>query len=470
MLAPLLLTSGCLEPLLLAEYPVPTPMTVLESFIKPRVEETETQFGSAVLISGTEILVGAPISSDCGLPFTEGAYPDLTCTRQGAVNIIQPDSTGGPTYRVLKADQAQTGESFGRRLALFEPWLLVGAPNRDGGEFEPGAVHPFRRFQGLWQPEPRLEAPNPGQSDNLGQALALNAEWAAVYAPRTPCRDEACLNTLREGQGAVHLFHLDAAQWRYAQTLWPISESPQLVAAPVWGGLSLSENRLVVGAPNDANCQHSPNSPEDQRSCPEAGAVFVFEARGTTWIQTAYLKPATPAPSQNFGQAVATLGGRIFVGAGREGAVYIFDYDPVRQTWSQSERLTIPAGASAEYGASIDALGDELLVGAPYEGNCATGINPRDWRDECLTPQGVGPGAAFLYAHAPGGHWEPQLYLKGRSSHPTSAFGAAVKLTSERIIIGAPGEPNDGRGLNQPGADSGIPIGAAFVYDRGGTP
>ena len=67
--------------------------------------------------------------------------------------------------------------------------------------------------------------------------------------------------------------------------------------------------------------------------------------------------------------------------------------------------------------------------------------------------------------------WSQQGYLKASNPSLGDGFGKAVAVSGNTIVVGAPHEESLAREINQDGADdSAINVGAAYVFDRSGTP
>jgi hypothetical protein len=111
------------------------------------------------------------------------------------------------------------------------------------------------------------------------------------------------------------------------------------------------------------------------------GAASVFDNHGGNWTQTQELTPSNPSGADLFGYSVALnyVDNGALVGAternGTDGSAFTFSGYP---TLTQRRELDDPvAGSGAQYGFSVamDALGDQLLTGAPYQ----NGIQGAAW-------------------------------------------------------------------------------------------
>ncbi|BCX48977.1 integral membrane proteins containing uncharacterized repeats-like protein [Haloferula helveola] len=174
------------------------------------------------------------------------------------------------------------------------------------------------------------------------------------------------------------------------------------------------------------------------------GAVRVFESQSGIWTEVQLLEiPETVTPfysEYEFGASVATSGDWLAVGtpgdntvASRAGSVFLFQR--VGGTWSFSQKVTPPAPfnvAFTSFGSAVALRGGTLVVGS-------------------TKTQGFdNDSAAFVYELAAGswGHvhtftsdgFEPN----GTIDTVQDSYAAALAVTDTEILVGAPGEPNDG--------------------------
>ncbi|HEV8548098.1 MAG TPA: hypothetical protein VGQ57_03700, partial [Polyangiaceae bacterium] len=131
-------------------------------------------------------------------------------------------------------------------------------------------------------------------------------------------------------------------------------------------------------------------------------------------------------------------------------AVYVF----VREGGVWSQQAYLKAGdpdAGDAFGASVAIAGDTLVVGAPGEDSSALGVNG-DENDNGLDAA----GAAYVFERS-GGVWSRHSYLKSSEPLSKAAFGAAVAIDGDTLVVGASGDPGPS---DLPGA------GAAYVFSR----
>lgn len=196
--------------------------------------------------------------------------------------------------------------------------------------------------------------------------------------------------------------------------------------------VDLDDHFAVVGAPYEDSGAVGVNN---RYPVPllDSGAVCVFRRSGA-WAPEAYLKPFNVDGGDHFGWSVAVSGNTVLVGAPDEasgsvgapndnpvagaGAAYVFVRDETTGAWSQQAFLKPPAAfAYQQFGYSVDISGDWAVVGAPFFGD------PRD-KAHVFHRTGV----VWNYA----GALAPAASLNGR------AFGTAVSISGDTIVVGAP--------------------------------
>lgn len=108
-------------------------------------------------------------------------------------------------------------------------------------------------------------------------------------------------------------------------------------------------------------------------------------------------------------------------------------------------------GEFDQFGTAVAISGDTMIVGAPGESSNAIGINGSENNDAASES-----GAAYIYVRS-GITWKKQAYLKASDSLRDFTFGAAVSISGDTVVVGAPG------------AFSNNKSGAAYVFVRSGT-
>ena len=188
------------------------------------------------------------------------------------------------------------------------------------------------------------------------------------------------------------------------------------------------------------------------------GSVYIFERRGSEWLETAKLSKF----AGDFGHSLAISGNTLLVGAPNDGistvldegfqivfipdpnggdpffisatppgpgAVYVFVRDG--SNWHEQAILRPSEGDDGDrFGHSVAIEGDTIVVGAFGEdADSALGETDNSATDS---------GAAYVYTRA-GESWTRQAYLKVSNVNSAANFGASVAISTKTILIGAPG-------------------------------
>lgn len=259
--------------------------------------------------------------------------------------------------------------------------------------------------------------------ERFGSAVAVDGDLTVVGAPG---HSSGGINA-----GAVYVFRYAAGQG-WVEEIQLIGDDTK--AGDLFGtAVAIDGRRVLVGAPGADPTQSG------------AGAAYVFvqDLQGR-WTQEATLIADDGALRDGFGEAVALDGLFAIVGAPGEdtggaeaGAAYVFSFIGP-QGWRQLARLKadIPQ-ADAAFGQALALHGDDLIIGAPRA-------------DE---PRGANAGLAY-YFHRSGSQWTQFAFLTAGDAAFEDAFGTAVAIRPDVIVVGTPGD--DARG--------GTNAGAAYVF------
>lgn len=182
-------------------------------------------------------------------------------------------------------------------------------------------------------------------------------------------------------------------------------------------------------------------APKGDSSTASSGTVYVYEDDGNGWIFKQQLDPGDLQGGDSFGTSVAFDGRRAIIGApgqnGYTGAAYIFTRDAV--VWNtQVQKLVDSNGVgNGRFGHAVDIHDEVAIVGAPVDS---------------------GHGAAVVFDYDSSTlSWGTGQRLISASPSSVSAFGLAVSVSEETIVIGAPQQITNGFGA-----------GSAYVFEPTG--
>ena len=326
----------------------------------------------------------------------------LAKTFGSEIKLRNPGDTAG------NSDDA-ANDQFGYTVALSGTSALVGVPSNDlGSATDAGSAYVFTRVGLIWSQQAKLTPSDRASGAQFGSAVALEGDTAVIGA----WFDDVNANA---NQGSAYVYIRTGNVW---------SEQAKLIAgdgAPedrFGKAVTLSGDSAIVGANGAAVGANA-----------DQGAAYVFTRTGTIWSQQSKLSAGDGAINDYFGSSVAMSGDNALIGALSadiganfdQGAAYVF----VRNgsgVWSQQVKLRALDGASVDYfGIAVALSGNTALVGA-YRDN--TGGNP-------------GQGSAYVYTRAGLGVWSQQAKLGADDGSAGDEFGAAVALSGDTAIIGA---------------------------------
>ncbi|MEM7516029.1 MAG: FG-GAP repeat protein, partial [Planctomycetota bacterium] len=180
----------------------------------------------------------------------------------------------------------------------------------------------------------------------------------------------------------------------------------------------------------------------------DTGSVVVFERAAGLWSETQRLSALDAEAFARFGASVAIDGDRLAIGApaadGGRGAVYLFELNPFGE-WDQTAQITATGGAPGdEFGSALALSGDRLAVGAPE-------------RDVIGFQFHAEAGTAYVFVES-GGQWSQEARIEAPDASSADDFGRALVLSSDSLLVGAPGDD-----------DVGVDAGSVYAYTRTGT-
>jgi uncharacterized repeat protein (TIGR01451 family) len=378
--------------------------------LEPTDGEASDFFGRSVSLSGDRALVGAPRDDD-------------NDSDSGSAYVFGFDGTSWSEMAKLKPTDGAAIDYFGISVSLSGNRALVGAYFDDDNGSNAGSAYVFD-FDGTnWSETAKLTPADGAASDYFGESVSLSGGRALVGARL----DDDNGNT----SGSAYVFDFDGTSW---------SETAKLTsadgAASDWFGesVSLSGDRALVGAYRDNDNGSS------------SGSAYVFDFDGTSWGETAKLKPTDGAEGDQFGESVSLSGDRALVGAdgdddngSNSGSAYVFDFDGT--SWSETTKLKPADGAASDFfGYSVSLSGDRALVGARYDDD-----------------NGNNSGSAYVFDFN-GTSWNETAKLKPADGAAEDRFALTVSLSDDRALIGAPYDD-----------DSGNFSGSAYMFEFNGT-
>ncbi len=385
----------------------------------------------------------------------------------------------------LTASDGDAGDLFGQDVAVSGDTLLVSSGWDAGGPI--GKVYVFQRNVGGidgWGLVTGIVHPGALVSQRLGPALDLDGDTAAICGAESPSLFS--LHIFERNQGGADAWNRVAVQTSTAAGFCrsvAIDGSTVVVGAPpktttggtafvyernqgganAWGQLVQIDNPLTddydefgeaVDIDGDTILIGNSAADIDSDTNPE-GAAYVFGRNvggADAWGQVQRLEASDPRDWSSFGAAVALDGDRSVVGAydgdwddpvtptSSVGAVYLYERNALgAEMWGEVAKLNAPTPAvGAQFGASVAAQGDAVVVGAP----------------------GSADGSVYVFARNEGGAdaWGVVDTLTGGDTDPSDEFARSIAFDGGLIVAGAPSDD-----------DSGSSSGSAYLFRRAGS-
>jgi len=212
-------------------------------------------------------------------------------------------------------------------------------------------------------------------------------------------------------------------------------------------------------------------------------SVYVFSKkyRSSPWSNPIKLQAANTEPGDYFGQSVSLSANGLILAVGaryesgkatalthvipdingddesqpQAGAVYIFEYDSVRNNWSQTAYLkALNAERNDSFGHVVEfgRDGKMLAVGAPGEDGKATRYYNKESMPELISAGSSddnsepASGAVYIFTQDNiSNRWSQQTYIKARNAESGDSFGTDISVSA---------------GNNTPGGDYLLMVGA----------
>lgn len=371
-------------------------------------------FGNSLAISGDKVVVGIETANAAATNSGSALVFDLSSPTPATplATLVNPTPTGG-CY-------------FGTCVSISGNTVAVGAYRDSTVAGNGGACHVYDLAGSSPDlPIRTLRKVSPLSGDFFGQSIAVSGSKVLVGASHDDTGvDEA---------GSSYLFDLSAGNPAVPVSTFtnPVKGSADRFGAAV----AISGDLVAIG------------SPDSDAGSSAAGRVRIHDlASSEPDLAVASWENPDPSAGDAFGGSVAISGNRVAIGAagdnsGAEDAGTVYVYDLVPSTPGPSLTLQNPAPAAGDgFGAAVAISGDRLVVGSGYDDEGA-----------------ADSGRAYLFNLAGTTPQLPTAILENPSPAAGDRFGASVSITSNLVVVGAPGDDSV--------ASDG---GAAYVYDLAG--
>ena len=187
------------------------------------------EFGIALAISGSTVLVGAP-------NHTVGAH-----TAQGETYVFSESGGTWSQAQEFSSSDGAASDAFGSSVAISGTTAVVGAPNHTvGAHTAQGETYVFSESGSTWSQAQELSSSDGAASDSFGSSVAISGTTAVVGAPNHTVGAHTA-------QGETYVFSESGSTWSQAQEF---SSSDGAASDAFGSSVAISGTTAVVGAPN----------------------------------------------------------------------------------------------------------------------------------------------------------------------------------------------------------------------------
>lgn len=355
------------------------PFETFQKLVSPTPTAND-EFGYSVAMTDSYALVGAHQADHRG-------------SDSGAAYLYSRNADTWQYQQTLSAGDGKSLDNFGHALTVTDSLAVVSALLGDGVTADTGAVYVYRRNGSTWTEQQKIIADDGEAGDEFGWVLKAQGDYLFVGA------DED------DNTGSVYIFKFNGTQYQQIQKL-----QPALSRGSRFGrSLSIFNMTLMVGTPGD------------DTNGEDAGAVYVYQQSGDTWVLKSKLIASDGTPGDRFGRSIAFNQRYAIISAVYDdmlgsyaGSAYVFEL--VNGVWTERQKLT---GSDTDdqdrFGHTVGLQGDYVMIGA--YGSKET-------------------GAAYVYKHTDN-NWVQVNRLQPADARARDRLGSEGQMTDTFIITGA---------------------------------
>ncbi len=397
----------------------------------------EDQFGISVGVSGDVAVVGAFNVDD-----SDAFEPDGF----GATHVFRFDGLTWAHEQSLAPSDPRRGDEFGFGVAVSGDTIIVGSHKDDdlGGNSGSAYVFGFDRKTSAWLETRKLRASDGAPGDRHGSAVAVSGSIALVGAALT---DGACSDDQFCDSGAAYVYALTGRDtdgdgvFDDCDNCLMIANADQSDVDGNGFGDACDDDDDGDEVPDEFdNCPLVANP--EQADSDDDGIGDACEPIGC-FLEKLLATDAEAGDA--FGENIAVSGEVAVVGAWTDdgpvplsGSAYILRRSGASGAWEHEDKIFAADAASNDrFGHSVAIGGDRAVVSAVLDDSAA--------------------GSAYLFRNE-GGTWVQEDKIQGDPVVPLDSFGAAIGMSGDVVIVGAPGDDTGGG-----------EAGAAYVFRRAGT-
>ena len=341
----------------------------------------------------------------------------------GATVVNGFPAPGPGQERVLTAATPVPGERLGASIAVHGDVRVIGAPGLQLAD--QGAAYVYRWNGSAWVFEAKLTVPG---TLNFGYSVAVEGTHMVVGAPETTDGVSRA--------GAAYPFAWDGSSWVAGTKL---SFSNKVFESAFGSAVAIDNGRLVVGGLGRTS-----------EGGFWTGKIWFYDLVSGAWVEQGNARQSDPQSNDYFGGNLDISGDRLIVGAGNgpssgtPGKAYIFEFNPGTRVWSETHKLTQPAGVTADY------FGSNVSISGELAGVGSARADPSGQADA---------GSLYVFRHT-GGSWvaDPQVLLPSDAA-AGDMFGYAARVRDGVIVASSPKADVSGQ----------VDAGAGYVFKYNGS-
>lgn len=409
-----------------------------QAYLKASNTDQLDRFGFDVAVDGDTIVVGS-IGESSNATGINGNQVDNSAVNSGAAYVFVRNGATWSQQAYLKASNTDAFDEFGWSVAVSLDTIVVGARQEasasvgvngnqnDNGTCTAGAAYVFTRSGTSWSQQAYVKASNTGFGDRFGESVAISGDTILIASSNeasnaTGVNGNQLDNSLFRA-GAAYVFERTGSLW---------SQSTYLKASNTGQddrfGIScaIHEDRLIIGANDEDSISVGINGEETNNFALNAGAAYLFRRSGPTWVQQAYLKPASANFFDSFGESVGVWGDTCVVGMPGDSSASVGiggnPFDNSADTSGAAYVFTIPAELDFPDLCTGDG-GDQMgCTDCPCNNNAAPSTI-----GGCLNPAG---GAARILASG-----DPSVSLPGNDSSDLRFIATGLTALTFGVLL-----------------------------------
>ena len=374
-----------------------TPTTPVATLDTPS-PSLDDRFGSAIAISGSLVVIGAP-QEGTGAFHAGSAY----------VYDLSSATPTVPAFTLNNPNSSFLG-GFGNAVAISGTRVVVGEYSGSQTAFADGRAYVYDLSTSTpTVPVLTLNNPTPAREDQFGISVGISGTLVVVGTYGDD--DSGAVDA-----GSAYVYDLTNAT--PSVPVFTLN-NPTPALSDLFGySVAISGMRVVVGAFRD------------DTGATDAGSAYVYDlSSATPTAPMATLNNPSPSNGDQFGNAVAISGTLVVVGAfsdsvdfSADGSAYVYDLSSATPTVPVLTLNNPTPLDDDQFGISVGISGTTVVVGTSGDDDSGA----------------VDAGSAYVYDLTSATPTTPSATLNNPSPAQSDLFGSAVAISGAEIAVGAP--------------------------------